>query len=87
MNRTKGNINMDLFYNIEHISISRILGTLIQHLNNPSMVQLILVIQGAFRFQMHGKFQDILDTLLLQLVLSHKVINLISRTLTVDFRS
>jgi hypothetical protein len=60
---------MVLLLNNQLTSINRILGILlINNLNNPSTVRLILVFQEDIIFLMQILFQVILDILLLELV-------------------
>ena len=64
INCTRDNINLDLWYNTQHISINHTLDILLNHLNNPSLVRLILVIREVLPFLMQIQFHDILDILL-----------------------
>jgi hypothetical protein len=59
---------MVLLLNNQLTSINRILGTLINNLNNPSTVRLILVFREDTISLMRFLFQVILDILLLGLV-------------------
>jgi hypothetical protein len=59
---------MVLLLNNQLTSINRILGTLINNLNNPSTVRLILVFREDTISLMRFQFQVILDILLLGLV-------------------
>ena len=55
------------------MSINHILAILINNLNNPSLVRLILVSHEFITFLMQIQFQVILDILLLELVSLLKV--------------